>query len=183
MIMAKPQRRKAALPLDDQSGGGGQSAVLVEDPNYTCAIKIFQASPDAPRGVDFASAADFPPDRTVPGYLCQAARLLVGLTQQELHLMARVSKKSINDYENGFIAIRVALAERLVAALRGAGARFIAGEGYVGVIVSGRRTEAGVPAVPFGQGVQEAGIVSDPGPSGGSAKPRPARGRRGSQGD
>lgn len=119
----------------------------------------------------------------MPGYLCQAARLLVGLTQQELHLLARVSKKSINDYENGFIAIRVALAKRLVAALRGAGARFIAGEGYVGVIVSGRRTEAGVPAAPFGQGVQEAGIVSDPGPSGGSAKPRPARGRPASQGD
>ncbi|WP_238178701.1 helix-turn-helix domain-containing protein [Methylobacterium dankookense] len=183
MIMAKPQRRKAALPLDDQSGGGGQAAVLVEDPNYTCAIKIFQASPDAPRGVDFASAADFPPDRTVPGYLCQAARLLVGLTQQELHLLARVSKKSINDYENGFIAIRVALAERLVSALRGAGARFIAGEGYVGVIVSGLRTEAGVPAAPSEQGGQEAEVASVPDPSGDSAKPRTARGKRASKGN
>lgn len=132
-----------AVPLDARSTEAGQAAVLDEGPNYTCAIKIFQASPDVPRGVDFSAAQDFPPDRVIPGYLCQAARLLVGLTQQELHLLARVSKKSINDYENGFIAIRIALAERLVAALRGAGARFIAGEGFVGVIVSGRRADTG----------------------------------------
>lgn len=119
--------------------------------NYTCAIKIFQAKPGLPSGVDFAAAPDFPSGRAVPGYLCQAARLLVGLTQQELHLKARVSKKSINDYENGLISVRVALAERLACALREAGARFIACDDYVGVVVMGERPVAGQTAAPVGE--------------------------------
>ena len=106
---------------------------------YTCGIKIFQVSSAVPVGIDFLSADDFPSDTLLPGYLCQAARSLLGLTQQELHVRAHVSKKSINDYENGFIVVRAALAERLVNALKNDGARFIAGDGYVGVIVHGRR--------------------------------------------
>lgn len=116
-----------------------------EGTNYTCDIKIFQASPDASRGVDFLSASEFPAERVVPGYLCQAARLLLGLTQQELHVLASVSKKTINDYENGFIDVRPAIAERLGSTLRGAGARFIMGKGYVGVVVRGRRSVTAKP--------------------------------------
>ncbi len=116
-----------------------------DDANYTCDIKIFQASPEAPRGVDFLSAPEFPAERVVPGYLCQAARLLLGLTQQELHVRASVSKKTINDYENGFIEVRLAIAERLGSTLRGAGARFIMGKGFVGVVVRGRRPLAARP--------------------------------------
>ncbi|GBU15882.1 MULTISPECIES: helix-turn-helix transcriptional regulator [Methylobacterium] len=152
MIMVEPQRQRKAVSLDAGSREVGQAAVLDEGLNYTCAIKIFQASPDIPPGLDFASVRDFPLDRVVPGYLCQAARLLVGLTQQELHVLARVSKKSINDYENGFIVLRVALAGRLVAALRCAGARFIAGEDFVGVIVTGRTAGVGIVSEPAGQG-------------------------------
>lgn len=146
--------------------------------NYTCSIKIFQASPDSPRGIDFAAARDFPADGVVPGFLCQAARLLVGLTQQELHVLARVSKKSINDYENGFIALRVALAERLAAALRGAGARFIAGEGFVGVIVNGRRADASGSPLPTGRG--EPDTEDAPSSTLASISPvvRPSRARR-----
>lgn len=96
--------------------------------------------PDALRGVDFLSAPDFPEEMVVPGYLCRAARLMVGLTQQELHLLAGVSKKTINDYENGFIAIRPSLAARLATALRETGVRFVADDGYVGVLMCGRRT-------------------------------------------
>lgn len=107
--------------------------------NYTSDIKIFQVSPDLPAGTDFLSAPDYPANRVVPGYLCQAGRLVAGLTQQELHVLADVSKKTINDYENGLITVRVGLAERLATALRTTGVRFIAGEGYVGAIVRGRR--------------------------------------------
>lgn len=116
------------------------------------------------------SAAPFPIAKVVPGYLCRAARLVLGLTQQELHVRARVSKKTINDYENGFIEIRVALAERLATALRDAGARFIAAEGYVGVIVTGRKAvavpSAGGPgsdeSVPAGSAsTQVAGATND----------------------
>lgn len=123
---------------DGLSGGSGRATISEGGDNYTCAIKLFQAFPGLPPCIDFAAAADFPPDRPVPGYLCRAARDLVGLTQQELHLMSRVSKKSINDFENGFITVRATLADRLVAALRKAGARFVAGEGFVGVVVVGR---------------------------------------------
>ncbi|MCG5248250.1 helix-turn-helix domain-containing protein [Methylorubrum extorquens] len=167
-----------AVPLDARSGEVGQTTVLDEGFNYTVAIKIFQASPDISQDIDFASAREFPPDQVVPGYLCQAARLLVGLTQQELHVLARVSKKSINDYENGFIAIRVALAERLAAALRGGGARFIAGEGFVGVIVSGRRAGAGRSPAPSRQGAPDGEDAAPSEPAGISAAVRPSRVRR-----
>ncbi|MGU3421812.1 helix-turn-helix domain-containing protein [Methylobacterium sp. D54C] len=145
--MAKPLKRRTAAPPDDASTGF-EKAAFDEDLNYTCDIKIFQASPDVTRGMDFLSAPEFPSDRVVPGYLCQAARLMAGLTQQELHVSAGVSKKTINDYENGFIVIRASLAGRLATALRTAGVRFVAGEGYIGALLCGGRNAAGRQAAP-----------------------------------
>ncbi|AWN39125.1 hypothetical protein DK427_19875 [Methylobacterium radiodurans] len=77
----------------------------------------------------------------MPGYLCQAARNLIGLSQQELHLLSRVSKKSINDYENGFAVLRPPLIERIAATLREQGARLVTGPGFVGVVASASRDD------------------------------------------
>lgn len=109
--------------------------------NYTVDIKLFQVSGQVPTRLDLSKVKDFSDDRLVPGFLCKAARELLGLTQQELHVLSQVSKKSLNDAENGYITIRPALTERVVNALRGAGARFLVGDGFVGVTTVATRQD------------------------------------------
>ena len=108
---------------------------------HAIAIKLFQASSELPSKLDLAALSDFPTNRPVPGFLCQAARTLVGLTQSELHVRSQVSKKSLNDYENSLVSLRPTLVSRIVNALHEEGARFVAGDGFVGVVVRARRED------------------------------------------
>ncbi|WP_243909037.1 helix-turn-helix domain-containing protein [Methylobacterium sp. J-070] len=112
------------------------------DWNGVLGIRIFHASSQPPSNADIADAEDFPVEQKVPGYLCQAARMLLGFSQQELHELANVSKKSINDYENGAVDIKASLVNRMAVALREAGVRFVAGPRFVGVVVRSTRSEA-----------------------------------------
>lgn len=50
---------------------------------------------------------------------------MLALSQSDLSATAKVSKKVVNDYENGFIVPKPAIVERLRSALEAEGARFI----------------------------------------------------------
>ncbi|GJE45421.1 helix-turn-helix domain-containing protein [Methylobacterium soli] len=71
----------------------------------------------------------------MPGYVFKAARQLSGLSQRELSEAASVSKKGINDFENGLATLGPKLLERLIGTLQSHGVRFIEGKGVVGVVV------------------------------------------------
>lgn len=55
-----------------------------------------------------------PAGEPFPGGVCQAAREMLGLTQQDVSTAAQVSRKTINDFENG----RVEPGKRIIRALR-----------------------------------------------------------------
>lgn len=76
-----------------------------------------------------------PPDRPLPGYLCQAARGLLNVSQVWLWQHAKVSRKTINDFENGYASPKTVLNLRIRRALEFAGAQFVHGENVVGVVV------------------------------------------------
>jgi DNA-binding XRE family transcriptional regulator len=76
-----------------------------------------------------------PPEIEIPGFLAQAARMLLGVTQAWLWEKSGVSRKTINDYENGYRKPKSALRSAIRRALEGAGAHFIFGDEAIGVIV------------------------------------------------
>lgn len=61
----------------------------------------------------------------MPPVLVKAARIQLGLSHLALGAAAKVSKKTINDYENEFLVPRTELALRLRHALEANGARFL----------------------------------------------------------
>jgi len=71
----------------------------------------------------------------IAGYLCQAARSLLNVSQAWLWEQAKVSRKTINDFENGFSQPKPALVARIRQALEEEGARFVSGDRVVGVVV------------------------------------------------
>lgn len=79
-----------------------------------------------------------PPGSPIPGHVCRAARLLLEETQEWLWKAAKVSRKTINDFENGFIEPKITLNNRLRNALEEAGASFVTGEAVEGVVVYSR---------------------------------------------
>lgn len=72
----------------------------------------------------------------------QAARSLLALSQLDLSARAGVSKKIVNDYENGFIVPKQAIVDRLRECLEAEGARFIGTRSRIGVM-----TVAGKPVM------------------------------------
>lgn len=126
---------------EGEAAGAGLPASSEARWNYTTGMKLFHAKQTPIPKLDPSTFGDWPAERAVPGYLCQAARILIGLSQQELHLLSRVSKKSINDYENGFAVLRPPLIERIAATLREHGARLVTGPGFVGVVASASRDD------------------------------------------
>ncbi|MCJ2087004.1 helix-turn-helix domain-containing protein [Methylobacterium sp. E-005] len=70
----------------------------------------------------------------MPGYVFQAARVLVGLSQQGLCDQAGVSKKPINDFENMLSTPRASTVTKLVSVLTKHGVRFVEGNGVTGVV-------------------------------------------------
>lgn len=76
-----------------------------------------------------------PPETEIPGFLAQAARMLLGVTQAWLWEKSGVSRKTINDYENGYRNPKAPLKFAIRRALEGAGANFIFGDDAIGVVV------------------------------------------------
>ncbi len=84
-----------------------------------------------------------PAGETFPGGACQAAREMLGLTQQDVSTLAQVSRKTINDFENG----KSEPGKRIIRALREAleerGARFCLLGDSIGVYANRRCAPAG----------------------------------------
>ncbi|WP_376984879.1 helix-turn-helix transcriptional regulator [Bosea sp. R86505] len=76
-----------------------------------------------------------PPEADMPGFLAQAARMLLGVSQAWLWEKSGVSRKTINDFENGYRQPKIALKFAIRAELERAGAHFVFGEGTIGVVV------------------------------------------------
>lgn len=106
-----------------------------EEWNYSSGMKIFHFGEGPLAPLTATGFIPMPPDRPLPGYLCQAARALLNVSQAWLWQRAKVSRKTINDFENGYAAPKVALNLRMKRALEHAGAQFIHGEDMVGVVV------------------------------------------------
>lgn len=76
-----------------------------------------------------------PPEAEIPGFLAQAARVLLDVSQAWLWEKSGVSRKTINDYENGYRLPKSALKAAIRSALEGRGAHFIYGPDSIGVVV------------------------------------------------
>ncbi len=61
--------------------------------------------------------------------------MLLGVSQAWLWEKSGVSRKTINDFENGYRQPKIALKSALRAELERAGAHFVFGEGTIGVVV------------------------------------------------
>jgi transcriptional regulator with XRE-family HTH domain len=80
------------------------------------------------------TASELPAEDGLPSVLISSGRELLGLSQEQLHVLGGVSKKVINDYENELRPQNPEITARLRAALEQAGARFVRGNGFVGVV-------------------------------------------------
>lgn len=103
--------------------------------NYSSAIKIFHHNDCGTALLTSPSLLPMPPGAAIPGVVCKAAREMLNVSQAWLWKKARVSRKTINDFENGFIEPKIALNNRLRRALEEAGANFVCGEAATGVVV------------------------------------------------
>lgn len=76
-----------------------------------------------------------PNDDEIPGFLCQAARLLLNVSQRTLHERSGISKKTINDFENLFVTPQLETNKKIRQELERQGARFLIGNERIGVVV------------------------------------------------
>lgn len=105
---------------------------------YTTSIKLFHLFDGGPAILASQALFPMPPGAPIPGHLCRAARILLDETQEWLWKAAKVSRKTINDFENGLIEPKIALNNHLRTALEKAGASFVTGDGVIGVVVYSR---------------------------------------------
>lgn len=102
--------------------------------NYISNIKIFYLGESTPVAVSELNLAPLPPSSMIEGFLCRGGREVAGVTQAWLWQESQVSRKTINDFENGLIQPRSRLVLRLRQALESAGVTFVAGPGFRGVV-------------------------------------------------
>ena len=135
------------LGHDSQDLSVGEQAAKVpsEDWNFSSSIKIFHLGGGRPAPLTATGFVPMPPDCLLPGYLCQAARASLDVTQAWLWEHAKVSRKTINDFENGYAFPKAALNFRMRRALEKAGAQFVHGENVVGVVVYATNSAAKLP--------------------------------------
>lgn len=126
---------QAALKPARTSVGAATKFSQSADWNYSAGIKIFYHGPGEPPPLTGTGFIPMPSELPLAGHVCQAARSLLDVTQAWLWQEAKVSRKTINDFENGYSAPKAALVLRLRRALEAAGAQFIYGENVVGVVV------------------------------------------------
>lgn len=82
--------------------------------NYATGVKFYHQHSKPPLELSALLVNALPVGEPFPGGVCQAAREMLGLTQQDVSTTAKVSRKTINDFENG----RVVPGERIIRALR-----------------------------------------------------------------
>jgi len=133
---------RKALPTATLSGLTPDIRPAQGDWTYSSGIRIFHFGDGHPPPLTATGFLPMPPDRQLAGCVCQAARALLDVTQAWLWKNAQVSRKTINDFENGYAHPKAALNLRMRRALERAGAQFVYGENVVGVIVY--RSKAGL---------------------------------------
>lgn len=103
--------------------------------NYATGIKFYHQHSKPPMELSDLLVNELAAGAVFPGGACQAAREMLGLTQQDLATTAQVSRKTINDFEN----VKTEPGGRILRALRetleAQGARFCVLGGAVGVYV------------------------------------------------
>jgi len=104
--------------------------------NYTTGIKFYHRGSKLPLELSLLMVNGFPAEERLPGVVCQAARDLLGLTQQEFAQLSEVSKKTINDYENQKSQPGRRILRALRETLEREGARFYVLGDAIGVIAS-----------------------------------------------
>lgn len=102
---------------------------------YTSSIKLFHINESGPTVFTGQPLFPLPAGAPIPGFVCKAARLLLNKAQAWLWENSAVSRKTINDFESGFIEPKIALNNRIRWALEDAGANFVSGESVIGVVV------------------------------------------------
>lgn len=125
-------KSKSQLP-DNSAAVAGISPV--QGYNYTSAIKIFHQKDAGAVILTSTRLLPMPFGEAIPGFLCQAARSLLGVSQKWLWEKSNVSRKTINDFENGSIKPKIALNNEIRRALEESGASFMIGDTVVGVVV------------------------------------------------
>ncbi|KAB1080556.1 helix-turn-helix domain-containing protein [Methylobacterium soli] len=120
---------------DEEVQDTGRPAISEEGWDYTTGIRLFQVGSASPSPGILPKVNEASAPIRMPGYVFKAARQLSGLSQRELSEAASVSKKGINDFENGLATLGPKLLERLIGTLQSHGVRFIEGKGVVGVVV------------------------------------------------
>lgn len=107
--------------------------------HYTSSIRIFHLKKDGPILLTSGGMLPMPDDDDIPGFLCQAARQLLNVSQQTLHERSGVSKKTINDFENLFVTPKSEIIKRVRQELENRGAHFLVGSERMGVVVLNER--------------------------------------------
>lgn len=129
-------RMSSPSKIPIQKDGSPNSAKPFGDSSYyTSSIKLFHKNDCGPALLTGAGFLPMPADAPIRGFVCRAARLLLGHTQDWLSETADVSRKTLFDFEAGDIEPKLALNKRLRRALEGAGASFVSGDSVEGVVV------------------------------------------------
>lgn len=102
---------------------------------YTSSVKLFHLNDGGPDILTGRAFLPMPADAPIRGFVCKAARLLLGRSQEWLSTASEVSRKTLNDFEIGEIEPKIALNIRIRDALEGDGASFVSGDSVVGVVV------------------------------------------------
>jgi DNA-binding XRE family transcriptional regulator len=130
-----------AVSLNSADGGNGKAVnteletSAAKPWHYSSAIKIFHLENSHPAPLAGIPLLPMHREALIAGYLCQAARSLLNVSQAWLWQRAKVSRKTINDFENGFSQPKPALIHRIRSALEERGAQFVFGKSVVGVVV------------------------------------------------
>jgi len=107
---------------------------------YTTSVKLFHSNDCGPTLLTGIAFVPMPAGTPIRGFVCKAARTLLGQTQDALASAADISRKTLFDFEIGEIEPKMALINRIRKALEDAGANFVTGNNVVGVVVYTRPT-------------------------------------------
>ncbi|HEV7318792.1 MAG TPA: hypothetical protein VGO04_09310 [Ensifer sp.] len=127
---------KTDVKLESPSKGPPGSAKPFSDVEYyTSSVKLFHTKDCGTTFLTSAAYVPMPGNAPIPGFVCKAARVLLGQTQEWLSDASNVSRKTIFDFEAGDIEPKIGLNNRLRTALEEGGAHFVCGESVIGVFV------------------------------------------------
>ncbi|WP_236960222.1 helix-turn-helix transcriptional regulator [Methylobacterium durans] len=136
MVHSHPERSEQAKGAGaDEHPHGGDPARSTKW-NYTTGVKLYHRGNKSPLDLSLLTVNELPAEERLPGIVCQAARDLLGLTQQDFARLSDVSKKTINDYENQKLEPGRRILRALRETLEREGARFYVLGDAIGVVAS-----------------------------------------------